>query len=154
MIELGERGLNTVTTGYSMAVGQALIPIPVVGAAIGALVGSSLTSSYYHSLIQKLQISELEHKERMRIIAECRRAAEQTIAFRKELEGYLESYFKDYRDCFDEAISVMHFSFQAEDADGMIIGANLITRKLGGNVYYDSVDEFRSFLDSRETDVF
>lgn len=57
MIELGERGLNTVTTGYSMAVGQALIPIPIVGAAIGALVGSALTSSYYHNLINTLHVS-------------------------------------------------------------------------------------------------
>lgn len=154
MIELGERGLNTITTGYAMAAGQALIPIPILGAAIGALVGSALTSSYYHNLINALQAKELEHKERMRIIAECNKAAEQARAFRAELESYLESYFKDYRDCFDEALSVMQFSFQVEDADGMITGANLITRKLGGPVYYESVDEFKDFLDSGTTDIF
>lgn len=58
IIELGERGLNFATTGYSMAVGQAVIPIPIVGAAVGALVGSILTSSLYNQLINTLQTKE------------------------------------------------------------------------------------------------
>ena len=37
IIELGEKGISFATAGASMAVGQALIPIPVVGAAIGCL---------------------------------------------------------------------------------------------------------------------
>lgn len=153
LIELGDKGLNLATTGYSMAIGQALIPIPIVGGAVGALVGSMLTSTYYNNLINTLQTRELEHQERMRIIAECRKAAEQTKAFREELDAYLESYFKEYRDCFDSAISSMRFAYQTGDADGMIASANDITRKLGGQVYYETVEEFKQFLDDDSIDV-
>jgi hypothetical protein len=139
--------------GYSMAIGQALIPIPIVGSAIGALVGSALTSSYYNNLINTLQTKELEHQERMRIIEECHAAAEQTKAFRAELEGYLQAYFKDYRECFDTAISCMQFAYQTGDADGVIAAANKITQKLGGQVQYETVDEFKRFLDSDEAFV-
>lgn len=150
LIELGDKGLNMATMGYSMAVGQALIPIPIIGGAVGALVGSMLTSSYYNNLINKLKAKELEHQERMQIIEECHAVAEQTKEFREELEKYLSSYFQEYRECFDMALSSMRFAYQAGDADGIIAGANEITRKLGGQVYYDTVEQFESFLDNND----
>lgn len=153
LIELGEKGLNFATAGYSMAVGQAIIPIPVVGAAVGALVGSMLTSNYYNQLITTLQTKELEHQERLRIIAECEEATRQARVFREELEAYLASYFKEYRDCFDDALNTIRTSFQMGDADGVIAGANQITRKLGGKVYYDNMTEFKDFLFDDSTDI-
>lgn len=153
LIELGDKGLNIATMGYSMAVGQTLIPIPIVGGAIGAMVGSMLTSTYYNNLINTLQTRQLEHEERMRIIEECHVAAEQTKAFRMEIETYLESYFQEYRECFDTALSSMRFAFQAGDADEMIAGANEITRKLRGQVHYETVEEFKQFLDDDSIDI-
>lgn len=153
LIQLGDKGLNMATMGYSMVVGQALIPIPIVGGAVGALVGSMLTSTYYNNLINTLQTRELEHQERLRIIADCQAAVEQTKAFREELESYIDSYFQEYRECFDNALSTMHLAYQAGDADGMIISANEITRKLGGQVHYDTIDEFKSFLDDDSVDI-
>lgn len=153
IIELGEKGLNMATMGYSMIAGQALIPVPVVGGAIGALVGSLLTSQFYNELIMSLKNKEFEHQERLRIIEECKLLSEQTIRYREELESYLRQYFVDYRDCFNEAISSMNFTYEMGDADGIILAANSITRKLGGQVKYDSVDEFRELLKSNSPDV-
>lgn len=148
ILELGEKGLNFATAGYSMAVGQALIPIPIVGAAIGALVGSTLTSQLYKQTIGILKNKELEHQERLRIIEECEILEKQAREFRLELESYLESYFKDYRDCFDNALSEIKTSLQAGNVDGIISSSNQITKKLGGNIYYETVDEFIDFLDN------
>lgn len=148
IMEIGEKGLNFATTGYSMAVGQALIPIPIVGAAIGALVGSTLTSQLYNQMVNSLKTKQLERQERMRIIAECETLAKEARKFRLELQTYLESYFKDYRDCFDSALSEIKISLQEGDVDGIISGANQITKKLGGNIHYETVDEFSDFLDN------
>lgn len=153
IIELGGKGLNFATTGYSMTIGQTLIPIPIVGAAVGALVGSVITSKYYNSLINTLKTKELEHQERLRIMAECKKAADEERAFRAELESYLQSYFREYRDCFDEALSEIQYGFQSGDADSVILGANQITRKLGGRVYYETVEEFKDFLADDSTDI-
>lgn len=154
LIELGNKGLNMVTAGYSMAIGQALIPIPIIGGAIGALVGGMLTSSYYNSLVNDLKTKQLEHEERIRIINECRMAVEKTRKFRAELEDYLNNYFEDCRSCFESAMSSMDVAYEMGDADGVIASANDITRKLGGRVKFDSVDEFKNFLDSDEVDIF
>lgn len=154
IIQLGECGVNFAAAGYSMAIGQALIPIPVVGAAIGALVGSVLASGLYNQCIQCLQKKELEHQERLRIIEESERAAEMAREFRKELESYLAEYFREYQDCFDEALSEIQCSVLEGDADGIIAGANQITRKLGGKVAYETTEEFKDFLLDDTVDIF
>ena len=148
LIELGDKGVNFAVSTYAGAVGQAIIPIPVVGYAIGSLVDSVIASAYYESLVGDLKRREIEHQERMRIIEECNRVAEETIRFREELEAYLSRYLQDYRECFDMAISSMKFAYKVGDANGVITSANEITRKLGGIVNYDTVEEFASFLDS------
>lgn len=154
MLELGEKGSVLATSGYSMMVGQAVIPIPVVGAAIGALVGASLTSGIYKSLTSCLQKNEIEYQEMQRVIDECNAIAEEERRYRAELEQYLEQYFKDYRYCFSTALSAIDSAFASGDVDGVISGANQITKKLGGNVYYENFDEFKDFLASDEVDVF
>lgn len=136
-----------------MAVGQTLIPIPIVGGAVGALVGAVLTSNLYNGLIDDLKNRQYEHEERMKRIAECKAIAEQARVFRIELQGYLDKYFDDYKQCFDSALQSIEVSFENGDADGVIMAANQITYKLGGTVKYNNVDEFKIFLDSDEDDI-
>ena len=146
--ELGEKGLNFGAMSYGFAVGQAAIPIPVIGGIIGSLVGSVLTSGLISRISEALRRSELEHQERIRLMAECEEAKRQERAFRAELEAYLREWFRDYRACFTEALSGMQEAFAAGDADGVIAGANAVTRKLGGNVQYETVAEYRQLLAS------
>ncbi len=153
IIEIGERGLTAATAGYSMTVGQALIPIPVVGAAIGALIGSMATSSVYNQLVNELKNRQLRQRERERIIAECKKIAEEERACRAELEEYLKKYFNDYISCFDQALNRLDTAMSAGDANGVIAAANSITKKLGGDVKFNNVEEFRHFLDDDSVDV-
>lgn len=146
LIELGEKSLTFATAGYSMALGQAIIPIPFVGAAVGAMVGSLLASQYYNSLINTLKSNQFEHEERLRIQAECELVKKQAQDFRMELQAYLEQYFKNYQDCFDNALLEIDTALCAGDADAVITGANKITEALGGNVTFRNTEEFRNLL--------
>lgn len=154
LMELGEKGLSFATTSYAMVVGQTLIPIPIVGGAVGALIGATLSSECYKQLMDTLRRNDLEHQERLRIIAECKRASEEMRRCRAELEMYLQNYFYDYQNCFDNALNSIQSAFACGDIDGIIAGANTITRKLGGTVYYDNMEEFKSFFLSDSVDTF
>ena len=145
LIQLGEKSINFATTGYAMTVGQTLIPIPIVG--------SVLTSNYSNQLINELKRKELEHQERERIIRECEIATQQAIEFREKLERYLENYFSDYKDCFNEALCEIKYSLQLGDTEGVVFGANKITKKLGGSVQYETFEEFEDFMNSDESFV-
>lgn len=134
IMEIGEKGINCATIGYVMAAGQTLIPIPIIGATIGALIGSVVISKYSNSIKETLKNKELEHQKRLKLIEEYQKSEKQAKEFKEELEEYLKSYFKEYQDCFDEALFDIRYSFQNGDADGVIAGANKITEKLGGKV--------------------
>lgn len=154
IIQLGEKGLGIATTGYSMALGQSLIPIPIVGAAVGALFGSMVTSNYYNYLVNSVKQSQLESEERKKIIRECEETLIEVNKLNSQLKEYAYSYFKDYKGCFDEALGIIHEAFKNGDANGIIAGANQITKKLGGKVYYENTDQFNDFLFSDEIDEF
>lgn len=153
LTELGASGLQMGTVGYTMGVGQAVIPIPVVGAAVGAAVGAVMSGALYHTLLGCVGDTP-EIRQRNEVIRRCREAAEAARAYRQELQAHMDAYFADYGHCFDEALADIRFSFAAGDADGVIRGANQITRKVGGTVKYESVEEFKQFLDDGEEDFF
>ena len=146
VLEIGEGGLNFGAMSYGFAVGQSLIPIPIIGGIIGSLVGSALTSGLIGRITENLRRKQLEHLERMRLTAELEEAARQERTFRAELESYLREWFRDYRECFTEALSGMESAFAAGDAEGVAAGANAITRKLGGTVQFETVAEYRRHL--------
>ncbi len=154
IMEIGEKGINCATIGYVMAAGQTLIPIPIIGATIGALIGSVVISKYSNSIKETLKNKELEHQKRLKLIEEYQKSEKQAKEFKEELEEYLKSYFKEYQDCFDEALFDIRYSFQNGDADGVIAGANKITEKLGGKVKYNTVEEFKNFLKDDSIDTF
>ncbi len=153
MLSLGQRGVSMATASYGAAVGQVMIPIPVVGAAIGAMVATMATDSYCKGLMETLQNRQLAKQERERIQAECQEAIRYQQQFRQEFEAYVEQYFRDCRECFATALADIRGSMLSGNANGVIAGANKITRKLGGKVHYDNMAEFDDYLMSKDTDI-
>lgn len=153
LLELGEKGSILTTSGYSMAIGQSIIPIPVIGAAIGAMVGAALTSSVYRSMTAGLRKNEEEYQRLQKEIDECNVLIEEEKRYRAELENYLNKYFQEYRYCFSTALNMIDSACMTGNVDGAISGANMITRQLGGNVHYDNFDEFIDFINSDDIDI-
>lgn len=153
LLALGESGASFAAYGHGAIVGQALIPIPVVGAVIGGMIASAIVSNYGSKIRGALEERKKRHERSVALVREYERIADEERAYRAELEQYIESYFREYRECFETALGGIRAAYAAGDADGMIAGANMITRKLGGTVHYDTVDEFKNFLNSGEDDL-
>ena len=161
-LELGEKSLVFATSSTSMGIGTKVVATlnggtigavgGTIGAAAGALVGAAIIGAFCSQISDYILNHHLRQEERQRLIAEYNYAAKQERAFRSELEAYIEAYFKEYRTCFDQAWKRIEESFKEGDADGVIAGANQITKKLGGKVHYETVDEFKSFLDDDSQD--
>lgn len=144
--QLGEKGYGMVNSALYAAIGQVAIPIPVVGALIGSMLGYALGSASYGALTQSLKEAKMAREERIRIEAEVAESISMLREYRAELEANISKYLKDTRDFFDETFSRMKSSLQTGDIDGYIASTNAIARKMGKRPVYDTFSQFDSMM--------
>lgn len=63
LVELGDKGCSFGGAYYGAIIGQTVIPIPIVGGAVGSLIGGVLASEVYNGVIQGVQ-SVIEEERR------------------------------------------------------------------------------------------
>ena len=153
ILELGDKGASFLSGSAGAAIGQMAIPIPVVGAAIGSLIGYALSSEYYSQLVNAIKASQFAHERRIRIERECEEAIKAMQEYRAEFEKFAARWFADYAKSFKSAFDEMDRALFADDINGFIAGANSITLKLGGKPAFKNMNEFESIMLSDEVFV-
>lgn len=151
LTELGEKGTGMLASAMFAAIGQAAIPIPVVGAMIGSMVGYALSSAFYGQLVSALKDAKLAREERIRIEKECAEAVAMIRAYRLEMENAISHYLSDHIAVFQESFDGIKNALTIGDVDGFIAGANTITCKLGGKPQFNNFSEFDSFMENENT---
>ena len=154
IMELGDKGAGFAAGSYGFAVGQVLIPIPVVGGIVGSMVGYALSGALYGSLRESLSSAKLAHAERIRVERECEEAIAMLKEYRAKMEALISRSLCEHIEAFHEAFDVMKSALMVGDADGFISGANMITKTLGGHVQFGNVREFDALMMSNEAFVF
>ena len=132
--ELGQTGISTVTTGYAMAVGQAVIPIPVIGAAVGAVVGAAVAGGLYQDLkgaIDSWERSEREYEEIKRLTDEAiARLEQERIAFEQATRKLFTLRAKAINEGYD-LISEAHMIGDVDTlGDGLTTLANAFNKDI------------------------
>ncbi len=153
IIELGDKGAGFAAGSYGFAVGQAMIPIPVVGGLIGSMVGYALSGAVYGKLREALSSGKLAREERIRVERECDEAVRAIRDFRAKMEALISEYLTSHIKTFHAAFDTMRDSLSLGDIDGFISGANTITKKLGGRVQFEDMREFDGLMMSDEAFV-
>ncbi len=146
--ELGEKGSGMLASSMGAAVGQTLIPIPVVGGLIGGMVGYALSSMYYNSLLSALKGAEIAHQERLRIEAECFESISAIKEYRLQIEIIVNNYLQENQSVFDSAFSEMEIACNTADINKFIKGANKITMQAGGVPIFETRQELDDLMNS------
>lgn len=144
--ELGEKGVGQLSATMFAAAGQILIPIPVVGAMIGSMVGYALSSACYKELLGALKEAKLAHEERLRIEKECEEAIKMIVQFREEMNEAIEQYLKDMRETFSSELEKGEKEIWKDDIDAFISAANNMSVKLGKKPQFSTFKEFDAFM--------
>jgi hypothetical protein len=154
---LGAYGSVAATAVFGKAVslpftilGQAAIPIPVVGMVIGSMVGYALSTMFYGNILAAFEGAELARERRIQIEKECEEAIRMMRQYRAEMEEAIEKYLKDYSSAFRLAFDGMKEAMRLGDVDGFISGANAITEKLGGNSQFRDKEEFDKLMADKD----
>ncbi|PSM51652.1 hypothetical protein CBLAS_1583 [Campylobacter blaseri] len=149
--ELGQKGSGISASAFMASVGQIVIPVPVVGAMIGGMVGYSLNSMFYQELKGSLENAKLAKERRIQVEKECKIALNQILKQRDEINFLINSYFNEHIGFLNSNIRELENALNMQDVDETIRISNLLTHKLGGETQFENFSEFENFMKGEES---
>ncbi|GAA7837316.1 hypothetical protein HpBT230_02700 [Helicobacter pylori] len=120
--------------------GQALIPIPVVGALIWGL-GAVLSGTFFNTLLKAREEAKLARQRRIEIEKECREIIKLLDAYQNQFKEVFEQYFHETTKFFDQNFNELERALCAGDADLAIGINNKIQERLGQKALFDNKQE-------------
>lgn len=151
--EVSHTAITSTSSFYYGALGQVAIPIPVVGAVIGAGVGYFIGNMLHQSGLIALGDSRVvkEAKERRYAVqAMCLAAIPEIQKHRLELENYLDSYFSERKNEFLASFNILDHSLCSWNPDDFVSGLERINNQFGTSLQFKSFSEFDDLMTSDE----
>lgn len=147
--EVGEKGAGMLSSGMMAALGQVAVPIPFVGAAIGGMVGYTLSSIFYQSALDAAKGAERsrENLERVRAIEASARVqiAQEQAALDALMAREMPQLHRETQGLFLAVDAVMDGG-----VNGLAVAINQYATLLGKQLQFASQAEFDSFMESDE----
>ncbi len=137
--QLGRTNTSLLSGGAMAFAGQALIPIPVVGALIGGFVGAALSEAFFNALNSKKV--ELARQRRIEIEKECRESIRLLEMYQNQFKEVFERYFHETTKFFNQSFDELERALYAGDADLAIGVNNKIQEGLGQKPLFDNKQE-------------
>lgn len=119
-----------------------------VGAIIGSVVAGVVINAAYDYTVTTLKAPGIARQERIQIEQECEQLHMQLEQYRENFRNVYIANTNELIGVFGNSLQNMAAALKMNDADSFIMGANTITRALGGTPQFHTVDEFEAFLDS------
>ncbi|GAA8718580.1 hypothetical protein HpBT351_10680 [Helicobacter pylori] len=147
---LGKANTTLISSGAMAVAGQALIPIPVVGALIGSFVGAALSEAFFNAFnaLNSKKV-ELARQRRIEIEKECRESIRLLEMYRNQFKEVFEQYFHETTKFFNQSFDKLERVLYASDADLAIGVNNKIQERLGQKALFDNKQEGWNFITSR-----
>lgn len=145
--EVGEKGAGMLSSSMMAALGQLAIPVPFVGAAIGAMIGYTLSSLFYQSALDAARGAELSREQlaRTRVIEA---AARDRIAHEQaQLDDFTRREIPQLQRETLHLFSIVNAA-DANSADVFAAAINQYATLLGKQLQFHSIDEFNDFMSS------
>lgn len=149
LAEVGEKGSGMLSASMMAALGQIAIPIPFVGAALGGMIGYTLSSMFYQSALDAARGADAsrERLERVRAIETAARAriADEQAA----LDKFLRREIPELQAETQRLLTVVNTS-ASDQADTLAAAINRYADLLGQRLQFKSMAEFDAFMTSDE----
>ncbi|WQS10121.1 hypothetical protein KVC53_03865 [Helicobacter pylori] len=146
--QLVKANTTLVSSGAMAVAGQALIPIPVVGALIGGFVGAVLSETCLNSLLKAREEAKLARQRRIEIERECRESIRWLEIYRNQFKEVFRQYFHGNVKFFNENFNNLERALYAGDADLAIGVNNKIQERLGQKPLFNNTQEFLELMNN------
>ncbi len=139
--QLGKANTTLISSGAMAVAGQALIPIPVVGALIGGFVGAVLSETFFNAFLKAREEAKLARQRRIEIEKECREFIKLLEAYQNQFKEVFEQYFHETTKFFNQSFNELWRASYTGDADLGIGINNKIQERLGQKALFDNSKE-------------
>lgn len=149
--EIGEKGVGLVAGSIGAIIGQAVIPIPYVGALVGSMIISTACMSLY-----KGYMSLNEHEKKLdRVNAIASQALAEMERQRTVLQAMAKEQFAKWDAQIQAEFDQMYRAALQNDSEGVAGGLDRLLQVFGQNVAFKSMQEFDDFfMDEKATFTF
>ncbi|MCQ2761734.1 hypothetical protein JT239_03635 [Helicobacter pylori] len=148
--QLGKANTTLVSSGAMAFAGQALIPIPVVGALVGGFVGAVLSETFFNAFLKAREEAKLARQRRIEIERECREIIKHLEAYQNQFKEVFEKYFHETTKFFNQSFNELERALYAGDADLAIAVNNKSREWLGQKALFDNSKEGWDFITSNK----
>ncbi|MGL2540434.1 hypothetical protein ACOWO2_03375 [Helicobacter pylori] len=147
---LGKANTTFISSGAMAVAGQALIPIPVVGALIGGFVGAVLSETCLNTLLKAREETKLARQRRIEIEKECREIIKLLEIYQNQLKEVFERYFHETTKFFNQSFDELWRASYTGDADLGIGVNNKIQERLGQKPLFNNKQECWELITSNK----
>ncbi len=148
--QLGKANTTLVSSGAMAVAGQALIPIPVVGALVGGFVGAILSETFFNALLKAREEAKLARQRRIEIERECRELIKLLETYQNQFNEVFERYFHETTKFFNQNFDELERALYAGDADLAIGVNNKIQERLGQKPLFNNKQECWELITSNK----
>ncbi|GAA8903075.1 hypothetical protein BTM317_11860 [Helicobacter pylori] len=148
--QLGRTNTSLLSGGAMALAGQALIPIPVVGALIGGYVGTVMSKTFYDISLKILKEAKRAYQDRIKAEKKCREHIRLLEMHQNQFNEVFERYFHGTIKFFNESFDELERALYAGDADLVIGDNNKIQEGLRQKPLFGNKQECWEFITSRK----
>ncbi|WP_367711977.1 hypothetical protein [Helicobacter pylori] len=148
--QLVKANTTLVSSGAMAVAGQALIPIPVVGALIGGFVGAVLSETCFNAFLKAREEAKLARQRRIEIERECREIIKLLEIYQNQFKEVFEQYFHETTKFFNQSFNELERASYAGDADLAIGVNNKIQERLGQKALSNNKQELWELITSNK----
>lgn len=138
---VGRNGTSLFGGAGGAALGQAVVPIPVVGAILGSIIGSALSGFAARITLTGIERAEAAEAHQRMVHAQCEAYIQQMNAYRAAMNQCIQVYLQKNGAVFNGALDAIQQAMHIDDVEVFISGANRITTHLGGKPPIKSMDD-------------
>lgn len=149
--ELGQKGTNMLASSASAALGQLVIPIPVVGAVVGGMIGYSLSASFYAESLKAFKEAKEAKENYLLLKKECEQASKILKNYRHDLEKTFDAKFGKFKNQIQNSLDATDAAIQQGDMDNFCLHANNLGTLIGSTLQFASFEEFDEFMQTDDT---
>ncbi len=144
--QLEKANTTLVSSGAMAVVGQVLIPIPVVGGFVGAI----LSETFFNAFLKAREEAKLARQRRIEIEKECREIIKHLEAYQNQFKEVFERYFHETTKFFNQSFDELWRASYTGDADLGIGVNNKIQERLGQKPLFNNKQECWELITSNK----